>query len=51
MELDKHYIATRYPNGVPNGKPFEFYSEEKAKECVERAKRIVTACQKTLQDM
>lgn len=51
MELDRHYIATRYPNGVPNGKPFEFYSEEKAEECVKRARRLVTACRKMLKSI
>lgn len=51
MELDRHYIATRYPNGVPNGKPFEFYSKEKAEECVLRARRLVKACRKMSQSM
>lgn len=46
IELDRHYIATRYPNGVPDGKPFELYTEEKARECVDKAKSIVTACRR-----
>ena len=47
-ELDRHYVPTRYPNGVPDGAPFEFYSKEKAEECVEKAARIVAACRKML---
>jgi HEPN domain-containing protein len=24
--LDRHYIPTRYPNGLPGGSPFQSYS-------------------------
>lgn len=51
MELDRHYIPTRYPNGVPFGKPYEFYSEEKAKECIECAERLISNCRKILEIM
>ena len=48
ITLDHHYIPTRYPNGVPYGKPFEFYTEKIAQECGECARRLIEACRKIL---
>ena len=39
--LDRHYIASRYPNGVAEGVPFEAYSRPMAEEAIETAERIV----------
>ncbi|AAL80881.1 hypothetical protein PF0757 [Pyrococcus furiosus DSM 3638] len=33
MELDRNYIAPRYPDAYPEGAPFEYYSEEVARYC------------------
>ena len=41
--LDRHYIASRYPNGVAEGVPFMVYSRPKAEEALEAAARIVEA--------
>jgi HEPN domain-containing protein len=51
FELDRHYVPTRYPNGVPYGKPFEFYSKRKAEECLECASKIISSCQTMLENM
>ncbi len=39
--LDRHYMASRYPNGVAEGAPFEAYSRPMAEEALETAERIV----------
>jgi HEPN domain-containing protein len=41
--LDRFYIPTRYPNGLPDITPDEAYLEEDAKACIEMAKRILKA--------
>ena len=41
--LDKVYIPTRYPNGVPFGIPADFYSRENGEECIAWAERIIEA--------
>lgn len=40
-ELDRHYITTRYPNGFAEGYPGEYYSEAKARECINYARAVV----------
>jgi len=32
MELDRNYIAPRYPDAYSEGAPFEYYSEDVARE-------------------
>lgn len=46
--LDKHYIATRYPNGLVQGAPTEFYTEEEASDAIRRAERILRFCDRLL---
>lgn len=41
LELDKHYIPTRYPDVYDEGAPLDYYSREDADRCLECAKRIV----------
>jgi HEPN domain-containing protein len=41
-ELDKYYISTRYPNGLPDGIPHEFYTEEDAEECIQLLRRVLS---------
>jgi len=41
--LDRHYIPTRYPDGLPEGTPHENYAEEDASEAIEMAKRVAKA--------
>lgn len=39
--LDQYYIATRYPNGLAGGVPFEAFRERQAREAIEGAGRFV----------
>ena len=39
--LDRYYITTRYPNGLPGLVPAEYFEEDEAREAVNWAERIV----------
>jgi len=39
--LDRFYIPTRYPNGLPGGIPAESYSEEDGKQAIEMAEAVL----------
>ena len=39
--LDKYYIPTRYPNGLPGGLPFEAFDEVDASKAIGMAARVV----------
>lgn len=39
--LDQYYVATRYPNGLPGGVPFEAFGERQAREAIEAAQAFV----------
>src|SRR3989337_1272634 len=39
--LDAHYVPTRYPNGFPEGAPFEHYGPRQSEEAVDDAGQIV----------
>jgi HEPN domain-containing protein len=39
--LDKYYIPTRYPNGLPGGLPFEAFDEADASKAIGMAARVV----------
>ncbi len=41
MELDRNYIAPSCPDAYPEGSPFEYYSEDIAKELIEYAEKII----------
>ncbi len=43
--LDRYYIPTRYPNGLPDLTPEEVYLEEDAQACIENATKILEAAQ------
>jgi len=40
--LDLYYIPTRYPNGLPDQIPHEFYKQEDAELCVNYAELILS---------
>ncbi len=42
--LDKFYIPTRYPNGLPDLTPGQVYTREDAERGVETARKLVAAC-------
>ena len=43
-ELDKHYIAPRYPNSYPEGAPMDFYTKAEARRAIDAAERIIEHC-------
>lgn len=43
--LDIYYIPTRYPNGLAEGSPADYFNQEKAQEAYEAAKTILQFCQ------
>jgi len=46
--LDRFYIPTRYPNGLPDITPDEVYDEEDASTCIKHAKKIIDTIQEIL---
>lgn len=40
-ELDRHYLASRYPNALPGGIPYLVYTREKAQEVIACARRVI----------
>jgi HEPN domain-containing protein len=42
-QLDLHYIAARFPNGLPDGIPYLFYGEAMASQALQAAEKILTA--------
>ena len=44
MDLDKHYIPSRYPNSHPEGAPLDYYTEQDARSAVEGADQIIGFC-------
>lgn len=42
--LDKMYIPTRYPNGLPEGIPHDYFTKPEAKQAVDAAERIYEWC-------
>ena len=41
MELDRNYIAPRYPDAYSEGAPFEYYSEDVARELISYAEELI----------
>lgn len=44
VELDKHYIPSRYPNSYSEGAPFEYYTQDEARRAIDHAQRILRFC-------
>ena len=40
-ELEKHYIATRYPNAHAQGPPFRHYTRGEAQRAIEHAQEVL----------
>jgi len=49
-DLDNFYIPTRYPNGLNDGTPAEFYVEEDADKAIRLASEIVNLVKKKTTD-
>lgn len=46
--LDKHYIPTRYSNGLPEGAPTEFYIRQEADDAIRYSEAILRFCDRLL---
>ncbi len=46
--LDKHYIPTRYPNGLTEGAPTEFYTSLEAEDAIRYSEAILRFCDRLL---
>ncbi len=46
MELDRHYIGSRYPNFYPGGAPYTYYTKEIAQKCLSYAESILNEVKK-----
>jgi HEPN domain-containing protein len=42
--LDKFYIPTRYPNGLPEGIPHDYFTRKEAEDALRAASRIYEWC-------
>ena len=47
--LDKLYIPTRYPNGLPDLTPFEVYTEEDARKAIDTARELIEEIASTIE--
>lgn len=41
LNLDKHYIPSRYPDVYDEGAPMDYYSREDAENCLKCAEKII----------
>ena len=39
--LDKHYIPTRYPNGLPGAVPYEVYTAEQTRDALATCEQVI----------
>lgn len=46
--LDKLYVPTRYPNGLPAGAPADYYTQAEAERAIGDAELIVECCRRVL---
>jgi HEPN domain-containing protein len=42
--LDKLYVTTRYPNGLPAGAPTDYYTQVEAERAIEDAEAVLECC-------
>ena len=47
--LDRYYIPTRYPNGLPGGIPADAFAEEDARQAVSAAADIIRCVEKSVE--
>lgn len=43
--LDLFYIPTRYPNGLPEGKPADYFGQRQGQEAIHAATNIIRFCE------
>ena len=47
-QLDRFYIPTRYPNGIPGGSPFQLFDRQDLKAAVEALEQVMVVCRRFL---
>lgn len=47
-QLDRHYIPTQYPNGLPDGIPHEFYTRADADQAIDGLHKVLDTVKATL---
>jgi len=47
--LDKLYIPTRYPNGLPDSIPADVYTKDEARQAIDKARGIVDAAARLIE--
>jgi len=47
-QLDRHYIPTRYPSGLPEGIPYEFYTRADADHAIDGLRKVLDTVKATL---
>jgi len=50
MELDRHYMAPRYPNMYDEGSPFEYYSERIAERVLSYARLVLSFVEEVVKE-
>jgi len=46
--LDKLYIPTRYPNGLPSGAPADYYTRSEAEHAISDAETLIAVCRRVV---
>lgn len=46
--LDAYYIPARYPNGFAEGKPADYFNQQKAQQALDAARDLIRFCHKHL---
>lgn len=49
--LDRYYIPTRYPNGLPGGIPADAFGADDAAHAIDDAEAVVRACAAAVEDV
>lgn len=49
--LDRHYIPTRYPNGLPGGIPAEAFDADDAAKAIRQAEQVIRQVAEALQKL
>jgi HEPN domain-containing protein len=47
-QLDRFYIPTRYPNGLPGGSPFQVYSSSELEDAIEALRPVIEIAEEYL---
>jgi HEPN domain-containing protein len=43
-QLDRFYIPTRYPNGIPGGSPFQVFDRQDLEKALDALEQVMVVC-------